>query len=557
MRASIWVAICLTAMMAAGCQGPTSRVLATAQIPVAAPSLSPFRTVTQAKSFPGALHRDQFRAAIVASIYERLMSHRDIERDAERITNEVAPIVREAVRLPEVQNGLAQFAGDAGMSIEEARDRWAQLQSADLMLESGGDPDAISTSDAVGVAQWLAGTARGVGLKVDLSASNRLTAAITAARCRIAWIEYLNRPDADRSAPGAPAFSPSDVAQLPALRSELETLRGKRRRIDQRYDPRPAIFAQTRYLMRLYDRFPSPQWLFQAYHGGEAGVTRTLRLYLGPKWPGSAALAIRSGADGEPLTFEELLYKTTPSQHTEAFSYLYGRSDDHRHYWYKLLAAEQVLAAYRKSKSDFLQAWETNLPGRRIEAYWYPDATPLGSQNLDALARRTDLVPVSDQPGLVIVPAIDDPANAPRYSKLRPGAKGALLEVVKEFRGNQGAGPLQTADLTLTQEYIDRARILHPPRPARPPIFPPDPDADATIGGGPPRRFDYHMTGIAFDLVRPINPRDRKILEYTLDNMAARGLLAYIDAKDRDLRRYHIIPHPAYNDLFAKHSAGH
>jgi hypothetical protein len=308
--------------------------------------------------------------------------------------------------------------------------------------------------------------------------------------------------------------------------------------------------------MRLQSRFPSPQWLFQAYHGGEAGVSRTLRLYLGPRWPGSAALAIRGGATGEPLTFEELLFTTTPNQHPEAFSYLYGRSDDHRHYWFKLLAAEQVLAAYQKSKSEFHQTWETNLPGRRIEAYWYPEATPLASQNLDALSRRTDLVPVTNQPGLVVVPAMDDPANAARYGKLLPAAKGALLAVVKEFRNNGGKGPLQTADLTLTQEYIERARLLHPPKPPRPPIFPPDPEADATIGGGPPRRFDYHMTGIAFDLVRPSNPLDRKILEYTLDNMAARGLLVYIEAKDRDLRRYHIIPHPAYSDLFAKQSAG-
>jgi hypothetical protein len=85
-----------------------------------------------------------------------------------------------------------------------------------------------------------------------------------------------------------------------------------------------------------------------------------------------------------------------------------------------------------------------------------------------------------------------------------------------------------------------------------PPIFPPDPDAGLCIGGGPPRRFDYHTTGLVFDILRPKGDKDRKILAYTLDTLEARGLLSAIEAKDQDQRRFHIVPHPQYAAVFAR-----
>ena len=546
----------LAFLAGAGC-GPRAVVpVGAAPEATVTPSLSPFAHVVQAREFPRGLSRAQLRKRIIVDVRERLMSHRDIERDAARMVNEIAPIVEDAVRQPEVLPGLEAFAADSDTTVEEARKRWAQLQIADIMLESGGDPDALSSAAAAGAAQWLAGTARGAGLPVDLRASNQLTARITATRCRIAWIEYLRRPDARPDAPGAPASALPDAALLPSLNSELETLRENRRRVDARYDPRRAIFAQTRYLLRIYAKFPSPDWLFQAYHGGEAGAAKTLRLYLGKSWPGTVDAAIRTGADGAPLTFDTLYFTTSPGFHAEAFSYLYGRSDDHRHYWYKLLAAEQVLEVYRKSPEAFHKEWESNLPGRRIEAYWYPEAAAETIPNLQALKNRAGLATVLDQPGLVVRPAQDDPVNSGSYQVLRPAAKGALLEIVAAFRRNGGMNSLETGDLTLTQEYVDRARVLHPPKPPRPPIFPPDPDADQCIGGGPARRFDYHTVGLVFDIFRPKDERDRKILAYTFDRLEALGLLSAIEAKDRDERRFHIVPHPRYTDLYARLAEG-
>src|SRR5262249_30040336 len=159
--------------------------------------------------------------------------------------------------------------------------------------------------------------------------SRRLTHKIEPLRLRVAWLEYLSRPDADPTAPGAPALSREEAAkQLPAARAELEMLRAKRRRVDSRYDPQKALFAQTRYLLSLYPKIPAPDWLFQAYHGGVAGAQRLLKRYLGKAWPGFLAEAIRFGPSGRLLTFEEVYFETTPRARPDAFTYLYGRSDD-------------------------------------------------------------------------------------------------------------------------------------------------------------------------------------------------------------------------------------
>lgn len=514
--------------------------------------------IAQADALPKPLDSEAQRERIVEGLRLRIARHRDIERDLARVLNTVEPLVEEAVRLPEVQDDLSRYAADSGLDIEAARARWRDLQTADILLESGGDPDALSSANAAGVAQWLADTTRAAGLHVEAGSSTALTRRINALRCTLAWIDYLARPDADANAPGAPALTPEDRRSAPALRSGLESLRSARRAIDPRYDPASAIQAQTRYLLHLYRRFPSEQWLFQAYHGGEAGATKTLRLFLGPAWPGSAEAAIRGANSGTPLSYERLYFETTPTQRPEAFAYLYGRSDDHRHYWYKIVAAQRLLAEYRNSPSHFHTRWAAGIPGRTMEALWYPNAESAAIHTLEELRTAivtNRLMSVPAIPNMAARPPRDDAANAALYAALRPEALGALRYVVARFRQAGGRETLQAGDMTVTTEYSDRARRLHPGKPAKPPIFPPDPEADLRIGGGPSRRFDHHTTGLTFDLLRPVEARQRATLAYTLDQLEAEGVIDSIEAKDQDQPRFHIAPAPGYARLFARTAA--
>ena len=504
---------------------------------------------------PGRLSREQRKALLLEGLHKRIRGRLASLPDIERIVKETAPLVEAAAEQAEVQPIFAQIAEEEGGTPEEAKARWIALQEADLLLESGGDPDSVSVSDAVGVAQWLAGTGRGVGLKVDLPASKRLTQQIDALRLRIAWMDYLKRPDADPNAPGAPRSTPAEEAQRPAILQEIEGLRQRRRAVDGRYDPAQAIAAQTRYLLRIYRRFPSEDWLFQAYHGGEAGVTRTLKLYLGAHWPGTAAQAIRTGNNGARLAFEDVYFTTSPLSHAEAFRYLYGRSDDHRRYWWKLRASQEALALYRKDPTAFRKEWLGYFPGRPTDATWYPDAPDSSFIDTAALQRawtEKRLLPVLSDALLRVRPEPLDPTQAGLYSGLRPASLGLLRLVEKHYRAAGTTLPLTVGDLSLTTPLALRAREIAPPKPPRPPLWPPDPDRMHPPGDGPPPDFDYHTTGIAFDILRPTDEKQRKALEYALDTLEDRRILAYADAKDHNERRYHVVPNPSHADALSK-----
>jgi hypothetical protein len=525
---------------------------------------------------PLPLNPDRARLAgmVVEAQRKRVMGRRTSLRDVARVVGEDGPIVAAAAWQPQAQGALRQIARDMGLSLKEARREWIALQEADLLLESGGNPEDVSPANAVGVAQWIAETGRRAGLKIDLAASKKLTAQIDERKRQAAWREYLLRPDADPRAPGAPPISRQQAeAQLPLLRAQLESLRAQRRRYDPRYDPKAAIFAHARYLLGLYPRFPSLDWVFQAFHGGEAGVRRTLKRYLGKRWPGSAAAAIRRGRNGRPLCFEDLYFGTTPRAQPAAFAYLYGRLDDHRYYWWKLRAARGAIALYRRDPAAFRKQWEAFLPGRAKEAYWYPNAGDEALADTRALQdAQTNgrLVSVKSTSDFAIRPASPDPASARLCAALRPESKGALLLVAAAYRNAGGRERLTVGDMTRTQADLERMRALPPPsrrsradkRRARPrqspsgPLWPPDLDAKNLPGGGPPADLDFHTTGLAFDLLRSADRTQWKTLEYALGWLCDRHILWWREETEGGSRRYHVVPNPQYAATLARIGIG-
>lgn len=534
-----------------GCRLAPQRAPAKVSLPVFAPT-----TVTiQQEPLPlASLTRAQRVDDLLQMMRKRVWGRRASLPDIKRIVTEVAPIVREAAGQHAVEPYLAMFARDSNLDFGQAREEWVALQEADLLLEAGGDTDEISTAGAVGVAQWMPNIAREQGLKVNLAESQRLTVKINALNWRLAWLTYLARPDADPNAPGKPSFTPADFTQADALKTERAGLRDKRRSVDERYDPRAAIFAHTRYMLHLYAKFPSWDWVFQAYHGGEGGAKKELRLYLGGGKLASAAKAIRTGKDGQPLTFEDVYFGVSPHAHTQAFAYLNGRGDDHRHYWWKLRSSRQAIAAYRQNPAEFEKQWAALLPGRRTEAVWYPDAPPHAVADLQALraANGKGLVLVASTLGITVRPAPLDLPNAPVYAALQPCAKGALLLAAHAYQRAGGKAPLAAGDMTLTPAYDAQTRALHPPRPALPPIYPPDPDSKILPGGGPPADFDYHTTGLAFDVLRPAAKSEWETLEYALSYLEERRIIAVTEARDNDERRYHVVPNPRYVDALTR-----
>ena len=375
-------------------------------------------------------------------MHKRVWGRRASLPDIRRIVSDVYPLICEAALQPHVTPYLQSLANDNGLSGEQARQKWIAIEEADLLLEAGGNPEDVSSAGATGVAQWMPNIAREQGLHVDLARSRQLTTRIDALNWRIAWLTYVSRPDADPNAPGKPAITPTDLTDLPALQQERETLRAQRRQSDDRYEPRKAIFAHARYLLRLYAKFPNPDWIFQAYHGGEWGAKKEIWYYLGQK-PASYAEAIHTGKNGQPLTYEDVYFGITPAAHIPAFRYIYGRGDDHRHYWWKLRSSQEALALYHRDPTAFEQEWTRLLPGRRTEAVWYPDAPAHAIADLNALkaAQRNGLVPITSDVNMLVRPAPLDTTNAPLYAALQPSAKGALLLAVEAYKRAGGKTP--------------------------------------------------------------------------------------------------------------------
>ena len=122
-------------------------------------------------------------------------------------------------------------------TIEEVARRARQdpdTLEAIVFLESAGRPDVAASDDlesAVGLTQILAQTATGLlGLKVDVAASERITRRI------------------------GRSTSPARIARLKA----------QRRRVDERFDPRKALEATTRYLEFAQGIWAATTWRSRA-----------------------------------------------------------------------------------------------------------------------------------------------------------------------------------------------------------------------------------------------------------------------------------------------------
>src|SRR5437763_308321 len=117
-----------------------------------------------------------------------------------RVANEVGPIVRRALEMPSIQGDLSALAAGAGMSLPDYKAYFAGKQEADLMLESGGDPNARSGSNAIGVAQYLAATGRACGLRINEGAARPYSRAMAAIEPKLAWLA-AQAPDWGKPAP--------------------------------------------------------------------------------------------------------------------------------------------------------------------------------------------------------------------------------------------------------------------------------------------------------------------------------------------------------------------
>lgn len=514
--------------------------------------------------------------SVIEAQRKRIMGRLRSLEMVRRVVTSVRPHVDRAIELPSIQGDLRKLAAAAGLSLEKYKEYFKGKQEADLLLESGGDPNARSVANAIGVAQYLAGTGRQCGLKINVGASEALSREIAQIEKKIEWLEARpvawtravpaglkgvvpTVPEAELVATSAdasllPAPSAESVTAPPGewtrdqwiayRKSQRRKLVMRRRAVDERYDPAKAITAQTRYLVKLTRRYGGVDWALQAYHGGEGGANRTIRLYTEAAGPRTLLASRGSSIPGKGrLSYAELYRGVTPTATPGAFSYLFGRSDDHRYYWWKVLMAERALNLYRKDPKEFERQWQALQPGMNADAAYYPDPEPLQFANNAALReayRNGTLVALPRNAAALGLRtdnlAVLDPGSASLHKGLRPEAMGALLRVAHLYRSFGGSETLTVVSMVQSNAYRSLWKQRYP---------------DPPLPEGVPRDPEFHSTGLVFQIKRPSRDWDRKILEYAMGRLYDTLRISWRSTSAGGSRRYHLVVNPEFKTEMA------
>jgi hypothetical protein len=345
-----------------------------------------------------------------------------------------------------------------------------------VFLESAGREDARAPGGAEaasGLTQILAETANNLlGMHVDVAASERSTR-------RLARAEQRGR---ERRA---------------------AALRRARARVDDRFDPEKALAGSARYLKLACEQFGREDLAFVSYHMGIGNLEGVLAAY-GNRQP----------------TYTELYFASTPTEHRAAYRKLTAFGDDSSNYWWKILAAKEIMRLWREDRSRLTQLAGLHTAKASAEEVLHPsDRTPAyaaPSDLRDAWQKR-DIVPfpiAETVTGLrrdVRMGELARRLHQPRqlYRGLRPQALAMALYIGAQVRALSGG----QSPLIVTSTVRDGAyQALLVRR-----------NGEAT------RNFSLHTTGWAFDVERRYRSRRQALaFQFVLDRLRSLNAISWV-----------------------------
>ena len=301
-----------------------------------------------------------------------------------------------------------------------------------VFLESAGQPNAIAGSDpanAAGLTQILAETGQSLlGMHIDLAASRQLTSQIDRAYA-------LGRS--------------ARVAQLQRARAK----------VDDRFDPAKALAATVRYLRLAQQRFVRADLAVVSYHMGIGNLQNVLADYDG----------------GQPVPYAQLYFDTAPDNHATAYRLLSGFGDDSWTYYWRVLAAEQIMRLYRSDPAALrrLSLLEVS-SGSTAEVLHPPEETPTFADPnaLDAAYAGHTVLPLPSNAGalgLAYASGLGSLAHrlgvsTALYRGLRAPALDLLIELAARVRTlSGGAAPLTVTSAVSDDRYQQQLGINDPP----------------------------------------------------------------------------------------------
>ncbi len=362
----------------------------------------------------------------------------------------------------------------------------ADLVEAIVFLESAGRPEVIAgtnVENASGLTQILAETASNfLGMSVDLEASRRLTREIE---------DALRRRD----------------------RTEVEALRAERRRVDARFDPAQALAGTVRYLTEGRRWLGRQDLAVASYHMGIGNLESVLRAYSGRETD-----PIDEVVEEEELDYVRLYFDSSPLRHARAWARLASFGDDSQTYYWRVLAAREIMRLYRGDPGQLERLSALHGRGPSDELVFHPPEVRLrfaAGDDLEVGLGSGMLRPLRPRAGerFEIDPSLERLAarmlgDPVAYRALRPRALAVLGYIARQVYELSG----EERPLAVTRAAYDEA--------SGPALTPADLD-EAT-------HASLHATGYSFDVRRRYESgAQAQAFQWTLERMQALGLIAW------------------------------
>ena len=353
-----------------------------------------------------------------------------------------------------------------------------------VLLESAGRPDAVAggggdLDGAVGLTQILAETGQNLlGMRIDVGVSERLTRQIGRAQRRGHAIR-------------------------------VRRLTARRARVDERFNPGKSLAATARYLKLSTDAFGREDLGIVAYHMGIGNLKDVVEAYTGEDDP-----------DTSELPYAQVYFDSTPRRHSTAQRRLAALGDDSQNYYWKVLAAREILRLHRDDPEALARRAALHGEKNSAEELLHPPDRTTRFATPKQLARAweaEELVPFPDQRetlGLARSRQMGELARRIRqrpalYRGLMPEAVALAVYVGAQVRATaEDPAPL-VASSTVRDDAYQRQLLRGNP--------------EAT------RNYSLHTTGYAFDVLRRYGSRRQAVaFQFWLDRLQVLDVVAWV-----------------------------
>jgi hypothetical protein len=220
------------------------------------------------------------------------------------------------------------------------------------------------------------------------------------------------------------------------------------------------------------------------------------------------------------LSYARVFFDSSPVDHAAAWQLLTSFGDDSKTYYWRVLAAEEIMRLYRRDPAQLKAlAYLHERKASAEEVLQPPPVTVrfLTPRDVERARRDGVLQPLPNEPKLThfrLDPRLGELAQRlgqrrDLYRALRPEALALLTYLAGEVHAmSRGTTPLIVTSAVRDESY---QRLLSESNP------------EATAG------YSLHTTGYAFDLLRRYgSDAEARALQYELDRLQALNLIAWV-----------------------------